>query len=182
MKNIIKLITEEIEEFDFLDTEKEQQNSKFNNILNSKSFTNRFINDVAFNFEDKIKFDKSNELSAVVNDEEIINGNESLDIDYDVDIKYLMNGKYLPLAIGIEGQGVPYELGSSYEQGDHMHPSYSNVWFENINWDEIKVKLYDKDGTLINEELLEGVDLNTKERFIRNFIEPLFTIDIEKQQ
>lgn len=177
MNDIIKIINEEIEAFNFLDHEKLIKEDKYNSILSTPKFTSNFINDVVNNFKTKIKFDKTDVLDSTINDEDIVEGDEPLNIEYTANIKYLMqDNKYITLGIGIDGENVTYKLGSSHDKGDYLTPSYSDVWFEYLNWDGITVKLFNKDFDVINDNLLANVDDQTAERFIMNFIAPYFSI------
>lgn len=172
-----RIINEAFEEFDYLNHDKLIKEEQFNSILTTPQFTKAFIGDVVSNFNSKIKFDKANILDASINDEDIVNGNEPLNVDFSVKIKYLAkDNKYIPLSISIEGENVNYNLRSNYDKGDYYTKSSSEIWFDNIEWDDIIVKLYNSDFDLINDNLLKDIDQTTAKRFILNFIAPYFSI------
>lgn len=176
--DIKRIINEAFEEFDFLNHDKLIKEEQVNSILTTPQFTKSFVNDVVNNFKSKIILDKTSTLDAgAVNDEDIVDGDEPLNIDYTTKFKYLAkDNKYIELAISIEGENISYKLGSEYDAGDYYTKPTSEVWFEYIEWDEINVSLYNRDFDLINDNLLKDLDKLTIKRFILNFINPYFTL------
>lgn len=175
-----RIINEAFEEFDFLNHDKLTKEEQFNSILSSEQFIKTFISEVINNFNSKIKFDNANILDASINDEDIVNGDEPLNIDFAAKIKYLAkDNKYVPLGISIEGENVDYNLGSNYDKGDYYTKSSSEIWFDNINWQDVIVKLYNSDFDIINDNILKDVDKETAKQFILKFIAPYFSIRIQ---
>lgn len=175
-----RILNEAFNEFDFLNNNKLIKEEQFNSILSSGQFIKAFINDVVNNFNSKIKFDNANILDASINDEDIVNGDEPLNIDFAAKIKYLAkDNKYVPLGISIEGENVDYNLGSNYDKGDYYTKSSSEIWFDNINWQDVIVKLYNSDFDIINDNILKDIDKETAKRFILKFIAPYFSIKIQ---
>ena len=174
-----RIINEAFEEFDFLNNDKLIKEEQFNSILSTPEFIKTFINDVVSNFNSKIKFGTINILDASINDEDIINSNEPLNIDFATKIKYLpKDNKYISLGISIEGENVDYNLGSNYDNGDYYTKSSSEIWFDNIEWRDVVVKLYNSDFDVLNDNVLKDADKETAKRFILKFIAPYFSIKL----
>ena len=174
--NIYRIIKEEIEEFDFLNINKVNEEELNNQLLNSKEFQTNLVNDIITNFDNQSKFREINVMYQQnnVDDLEIDEGgNTPLNLTYDLDITYVFNGKPIKLSVLLEGNNVRYEAEEFFDTGSYDTPPSTDFEFKKIDWDDIDLKIFTEDGDEINFDWLYK---NTKlyGNVVRSLIKPFF--------
>jgi hypothetical protein len=148
MKNLYKLINEEINGFDFLGIEKINKEANNKHVLDSREFQTQFINDVITSQSDKSKFPKISASISVVDNDTTFN-DVSKSVDIEVYLTYNYNGRDFGLTIFLSG-GVL----------DNEEPDYENF----------DIKIYTKSGDKLDISwVFSNGDL------IKKFIDSLFT-------
>ena len=156
-KEIIKILNEEIDRFDFLGMDVKEATDAKKNLVNSKDFKVNFVNDILENNRDSIKF------SEVVgskkdnnNPNDIFNVGNS-ELFYEIHMYYEFNGKEYELTLLLEGKNVITE------------PS--------IDWEDIDVTLvFDDTGEEVDIDWLKN-DENIYKEFIKSLIKSDFKED-----
>jgi len=171
-KDFIRIINEEIGEFDFLNNEKYLKEQEIIKILENPEFQKQFIIDSITKMRDKIKFDDF--TAQIYNDPEIQDQQHNdLNIEVNTDVVYNYNDNKEPIKFSLNfmGENVNYRTGYEHSQGDYHTPSATDVWYENINWFEIEPTLYTMEGDEIKFDAYKKAPNNIKELFIRSYIQ-----------
>lgn len=172
-KNVLKIINEEISNFDFLSNDQHEKDQEIVEVLREEQFQKKFIIDSITRMRDSIKI-KSSE-SSVSNDPEVRHDNfhNDLNIESNYIITYNYNQKPIELELTFEGNNIGYTTDYDYDSGSE----YLDSWYRSINWDQISVHLYTTDGEEVKFNALEKAPDSIYELFIRSYIES----DIEQQ-
>lgn len=172
-KDFIRIINEEINDFDFLSNElylKEQENIE---ILKNPEFQKQFIVDSITKMRDKIKFD---DFSAhISNDPDLYSDqhHDDMNLEVDVELQYLYGTAKEPIKFSLffAGDKIGYHTGYEYERGDYWTPSSGEAWYNSISWSDIDVNLYTPEGDEIKFIAFEKAPDNIQELFIRSYVE-----------
>jgi hypothetical protein len=177
-KDFIRIINEEIGEFDFLNNEKYLKEQETIKILENPEFQKQFIIDSITKMRDKIKF--NNFTTQIFNDPEIQDQQHNdLNIEVNAEITYSYNENNDPINFSLNfiGENVRYQTGYDYSHGDRDTPSATDVWYKNINWYEIEPTIYTLEGDDVEFTAFNKAPDNIKELFIRSYIQD--TIETE---
>jgi hypothetical protein len=182
-KHIIRLINEEIGDYDFIGLDKMNEEDSNNMLLNGKEFQTQFVFDVVNNFKNTIKLADVNASSS--NDEDLFkNGSETGDafnLEYDVDIIYNYLGKSIPLTLVFEGHNIQYGMGGYYNAGNYDMQPEGDAYFTYINWSDINLTVYDGDGGEVKMKWIRG-NKPLYDTFIKKFTEDIIKYDIQKRK
>lgn len=136
---MIKLINEEISDFDFLNNEKYNREKESVVLMGNEDFQKQFICDLLLNRNKKIK------IIDVVQSEFDGNweNNGYLSINYIVELSYTYDLQKEPAKFALEfkGDSVSFSLDGKQSYGDKQTPPVDEEWFNQINWNDIDVKL-----------------------------------------
>lgn len=174
-KDMLRIINEEIVNFDFLNNEqylKEEENIR---ILQNPKFQKQFIIDSITKMRDKIKI---NDVVAeyVTNDLNDLRGyHNDLNIDIQIELTYQsdLNNKLIDFSLGFLGNNISYTTDYSTSRGDYWTPTYTDLWYNGIDWNSINVNLYSNEGDEIKFVAFDNAPLNIQELFIRAYIEDI---------
>jgi hypothetical protein len=174
-KQIIRLINEEISNFDFLGLDEIKQEDSIESVLKSRDFQVRFVNDVLRNFNDGTIFKDKEEIEQSSNVEDLQpDGYEKLNVTYIIDFKYNYQGKDMPLSIIIEGNNVWYDLQVTNDPGDWYTPPSGEASLD-IDWNDFGVKImYDGEIEVELDWLYKNKELYKK--FVQMFIGNLVSV------
>jgi hypothetical protein len=150
-KSLIKIINETISDYNFLSMNEISEEENLKNIIKSKDFQIQFINDLINNFN-KTKFKDIDISYKEVKQDVIHNDSYSLSIEYTVEFKYSFDNVEYQFLMLLNGNGIN-----------------SN---DSIKWNNINIKLFDKNGNEININWLKN-NPRLYEVFIRSFVESL---------
>lgn len=171
-KDFIRIINEEIGEFDFLNNEQYLKEREIYEILQNPQFQKQFIIDSITKMRDKINFD--NFEGRVYNDPDIYDEyHTDMSLDVSAELSYTYDQSNNPIKFGVSfgGTNIGYETGSDESIGDYDTPSFSDTWYESIAWDEIDVKLYTIEGDKLEFTAFDNAPSNIQELFIRAYTE-----------
>jgi len=156
-KEIIKVINEEIDRFDYLSMDVKESADAKKDLLNSKDFKINFVNDILENNRNNIKF------SEVVgskkdnnNPNDIFNVGNS-ELFYEIHMFYDFMGNEYELTLLLEGKNIKTE--------------------PTIVWEDI-------DATLVLDDTGENIDidwLKTDEDIYKDFIKSLIEGDFDEE-
>ena len=171
-KDFIRIINEEVGEFDFLNNEKYQQEQEILKLLENPQFQKQFIIDSITKMRDKISFDDF--FARIYNDPDFQDQfHNDINLEVNAEIGYIYDPSKDPIKMTLtfNGTNIHYETDSEESSGDQHTPSYSDTSYKTIAWDEIDVNLYSIEGDEIEFVALKKAPNNIKELFIRSYIE-----------
>lgn len=175
-KDFIRIINEEIGEFDFLNNDKylaEQENIQ---LLQEEYFQKQFIIDSITRKKEKIRLSNENVEISYIDPELDDPSPNDLYVDYFADIDYNFDDSKEPIkfSIGFGGkENVKYGTEGYYDPGSYgrYDPPEGEQYISHIEWSAIPVSLYTREGDEIELKALEKEPLNIQELFIRSYLE-----------
>ena len=174
-KDFIKIINEEISEFDYLNNEQylaEQEDVKR---LQEEFFQRQFIMDSITRMKDKIELSDIDIGIGYIDPELGESPHNDLYIDYSANVNYKFNDTEEPVKFNISFgsfDNVDYTTQGYYNSGDFQHqPPEGEHYIESINWHEIPVSLYTLEGDEIEFKAFDKEPENIKELFVRTYLE-----------
>ena len=146
-KELIKIINEEISDFDFLNNDKQLNEIKDIELLNNIDFQKQFIVDFLLHPE---KFNV--DLVDTELEEELLNDEGLLTVKYHISITYKYDTNEEPINFDLifSSDGIPTN--------------------KEINWEKFTVDLFTTDGDEIKFKAFKSAPSNIKKIFIREFI------------
>ena len=158
-KNIIKMINEEINNFDFLGNDKHEMSMENIQLMENEDFQKQFIIDFLTGKSEKYQIIDSIEVKLIgdwENTENTDNENQ-LGVECNTDLEYTYDSTKQPISFSLS-----FESDSiSITDGD-------------VNWGDIDVTLFTPEGDEIKFTALENAPDNIRELFIREFINDAF--------
>lgn len=182
-KDFIKIINEEIKNFDFLSGDEFNKEQETIDLLQNEDLEKQFICDSLLNKSDKIKIVKILDSHISGDWEESPENANRLSLEYSLDIKYHYDSTKEPLkfnlsfqaddiSISVDGWYNPGKLGGTT---DMDYPSEGESWYNGFNWSDINVTLSTMEGDEVQFTAFEGAPPKIQTLFIReytqNFIE-----------
>jgi hypothetical protein len=176
-KDFIKIINEEISEFDFLGNEKYSKEQEIVDLLKNEDFQKQFICDSLLN-KNKIKttISESNIGGNWENDTEDAS---KLTLEYflNVEYKYDQNKDALKFGLDFYSDGITISKRDDYDKGrlggttdSDIAPS-GNEWFNEFDWSDINATLNTKEGDEIDFLAFKKAPPKIKMLFIREYTE-----------
>jgi hypothetical protein len=171
-KNLIKIINEEISEFDFLGNEAHSKEEEIINILKNEEFQKQFICDSLLNKKNKIKIDILDSRIDGNWDEEPENATKLI-IEYllKIDYKYDQTKEPIQFELNFYGDDVSIRKDEWYNKGNisnYIEPE-GDVWFSSFYWNEIKVILNTTEGDEIDFIAFKKAPVKIQTLFIREY-------------
>lgn len=170
-KDFIKIINEEISNFDFLGNDAHTKEMKVYDLLKNEDFQKQFICDSLIN-DKKIstKISDAN-IGGNWNDENATN----LTIDYFIDVKYLYDPNKEPIEFGIHfySENVGIDINVNNDNSDYNNSPTSDSYYTYIDWSDIDVTLFSTGGDRIVFKALSTAPSKIQVLFIRNYCEVL---------
>ena len=169
-KSIIKIINEEISDFDFLSNDKYTKDQESINLIRNEDFQKQFICDSLLKRKEKIKtldvvqshFDSNWEKNGY------------LGLDYIVELAYTYDVTKQPAKFGIQfvGERISFSLDGRQTPGDYHTPGTDEEWFKNIKWQDIDVNMFMIGESDDDVEFLafEHAPQRIQDLFVRDFI------------
>jgi len=175
-KKIIKLINEEISNFDFLGNDKHEILMESIELLENEDFQKQFIVDFLTGKSNKIQ---------IINAADIrINGDwdtysfddaKKISLEYNIDIKYSYHIKKEPIFFNLSFNSDNISISVDGEiSGDNIHePRSESAWFNYINWLDVDVDMFSMEGDQIEFTAFKKSPERIRELFIREFIKDI---------
>jgi hypothetical protein len=144
-KSLIKIINEEISDFDFLGNDKYNKDQEEFNLLKNEDFQKQFICDLLLKRKERVKTLQVAQSEFGSNWER----NGYLTVDYIIELAYTYDATKEPakFAIQLKGDRIQYNVKSDYNPGkwmgtmpDSTAPSGGD-WFDEIDWNAIDVSM-----------------------------------------
>jgi len=170
-KDFIKIINEEISNFDFLGNDANTKEEEAYDLLKNEDFQKQFICDSLINNKKiSTKISDAN-IGGNWDDEDATN----LTIDYFIDIEYKYDPNKEPIEFGIHfySEHVGIDIRNNNDNGDYNTTPTSDSYYTYINWSDIDVTLFSTGGDRIVFKALSAAPLKIQVLFIRNYCEVL---------
>jgi len=178
-KIFIRIINEEISNFDFLGNDQRQEEEEVMNLLKNEDFQKQFICDTLLRKKDKIKIDV---LDNFIRDDAggaFFSTPNSLNIEINLDVEYKYDQTKEPVKFGLtfDGNKVDINIDSDYDPGrwgattdDAVAPSGGD-WIDYVDWSDITVQLFTSEGDDIEFIAFNRAPEKIKNLFIREYCE-----------
>lgn len=168
-KEIIRIINEEISNFDFLGNEGYLKEQESLDLLQNEDFQKQFICDSLIS-SNKIKTNVIE--SNIGGDWEKLDNASKLILDYFISVEYKYDINKEAAVFDLEFTGnISINVGSHFELATYTIPPSSEAWFDAFNWSDIETKLYTKDGDVINFIAFQKAPPRIQTIFIRNYVD-----------
>lgn len=173
-KNFIRIINEEIKNFDFLNNDEQLKEQEGIDLLTNEDLQKQFICDSLLDRNNKLKniHVDTAKISGNWNDQDFDSA-DKISIEYSATIGYTYDSNEEPLEFTIKfnGDNIGIEVAGSNDTGDYYTPPAKDSWFKSINWYDINVSLFTKDGEEVEFLAFEHAPENIQVLFIREFLE-----------
>jgi len=183
-KDFIKIINEEIKNFDFLGNDEFLKEQEVTDLLQNEDLQKQFICDSLLNRKDKVKIVKITDSYIGGNwDEFNMEDADRLSLEYSLDMEYLYDSQKEPLKFNLYFQAdkIDISVGGWYDPGrfggttDTDYPSEGESWYSSFDWGDITVTLFTMDGDDVPFTAFDNAPPRIQTLFIReytqNFIE-----------
>jgi hypothetical protein len=178
-KKLIKIINEEVGQFDFLGNDKQSKEQEIIDLLQNEDFQKQFICDSLLERKNKIKTDVFD--SRIGGDWEEDNSEDAnkLSLDYflKVEYKYDQGKEPIKFDLSFYSDNITISKADDYDKGriggttdSDIAPSGS-AWFDGFNWNDINVDLNTTEGDEIDFLAFKHAPPRIKVLFIRQFVE-----------
>lgn len=184
-KDFIKIINEEIKNFDFLNSEDLIKEQDLAALLTNEDLQKQFICDSLLRRKDKITISRIVDSYITGNwDESSIEDADRMTVLYSLDIEYLYDSQKEPLKFNLhfEGDDIDISVDGWKDAGqwggtmaDAIEPS-GESWFDDFDWGNISVKVYTMDGDDVRFTAFDVAPPKIKTLFIREYVEKFVEI------
>lgn len=168
-KNIIDIIKEEVNDFDFLGNRKVLEDNDIINLLKNRDFQKQFICDTLLN-NDKIKTVDTISSNISGNWEDGNDGGK-MNIEFYQKLSYLYDKTKNPIEFNLDIDGTDISFHTTTINDDTTN--YSESKFTDIDWDSFNVTISTLDGDNIKFEELDSAPSNIRNLFIKENIKYL---------
>lgn len=181
-KDLIRIINEEISEFDFLGNDERQKEEEVFNILKNEDLQKQFICDKLLGRGNIKQIEVSDawlggDWEAPHYDLDSV---DKLNIEYDVKLTYTYDQSKPPIEFNVffKSDNIYVSMGGWYDPGRFGGTPDTDIeptgdrWFDSINYSDIDVTLFTTEGDEIEFTAFEKAPDEIKYLFIRDFIEP----------
>lgn len=174
-KNILRIIKEEVDNFNFLNGDDYQAHNEYLSLLKNTDFQKFFIESV---FRKSTDIEKNDEYLTDVtgNWNDSANETGTINFEYETDVTYKQSQNTEPVEfqILINAKDVSTYVNVDHDGGDRMTAPYTEGWFSSVEWGDMDVMLFSSDGDEIEFNEYDKLTDMDQEKFIRFFIEDFF--------
>lgn len=173
MSELVKIINEEISNFDFLGNDELLKEQETTDLLINEDLQKQFICDSLLNRNDKVKIVKIVESYITGNwDESTTEEANRLSLSYSLDMKYIYDAVKEPLDFNLTftTDKIDISVDGWQDSGDgYTTPPEGDSWYDGFDWNDIDVNIYTMDGDTINFIAFEKAPPKIQTLFIREF-------------
>lgn len=173
-KDFIRFINEELGEFDFLNNDKYTEENEINDILKEEFFQRQFIIDSITKKRDKITLSDEDVYVTKIEPDFQKDEHNDLTIEYSTDVEYIFNDKPMNFKLFFGGSNnVNYSTHSSSDSGNYYNEPQSTQYISSLDWSNIPVTLYNKDGDIIEFVGFDKETVEVQNLFIKSYLESI---------
>jgi hypothetical protein len=187
-KDFIRIINEEIKNFDFLGNEESAKEQEDIDLLQNEDLQKQFISDTLLNRKEKIKTLNIADGKMTGNwNEPNRDDADKLSLEYNITVQYKYDSVKEPLEfdLSFNGSNIGINISGSDDTGDYNTPPSNESWINSINWHEINVGLFTTDGDEIDFLAFKRAPQKIQDLFVREFLEDFISeranMDISQQ-
>jgi len=177
-KDFIKIIKEEISNFDFLGNDEFLKEQEVNDLLQNEDLQKQFICDSLLNQNGKVKIAEI-EDSYITGDWEELNNEDSgsITLEYSLNLNYIYDSSKEPLKFNLSfhADKIGISVGGWSDPGywagtmpDSVEPS-GESWYDGFDWNDIDVNLRTMEGDDVKFKAFESAPPKIQVLFIRQF-------------
>jgi len=178
-KDFVKIINEEISNFDFLGNDEFLKEQEVTDLLLNEDLQKQFICDSLLNRNDKIVVEITDNVISDDAGGAIFRTPNSLNIEINLNIKYKYDQTKEPInfSLGFNGDRIEITMDSDYNAGrygasvDDSEAPSGGDWIDYIDWDNIVVTLYTMNGDEIEFTAFEKAPEKIQTLFVREYCE-----------
>lgn len=176
----IKIISEEINNFDFLGNNEFLKEQETTDLLQNEDLQKQFICDSLLSKQDKVKIAKIADSYITGNWDELNKDDaDSVTLEYSLDMEYQYDIEKEPLKFNLSFQSDRIDISVSgwYDTGKWSGTMPDSVessgesWYDVFDWSDIDVKLYTMNGDEIKFLAFENAPPKIQTLFIREFVQ-----------
>jgi hypothetical protein len=171
-KEIIKIIKEEIEAYDYLNNDQYSKEQENINLLKNPEFQKEFICDSLLNNNTKIKI--KNVASAEIGGDWQNEPKDAnvLTLEYYLTVLYKYDPLKEPVELSLQFDGKNIGIGKmdDFTAGDNYTAPAGESWFNQFNWSDINVNLTTADGQDIDFIAFNKAPIRIQNLFIREYV------------
>lgn len=180
VKEIINIIAEEVEQFDFLGNDKRLKEQEVNDLLMNEELQKQFICDSLLGRNDKVKIVKIEDSYITGNwDETNIDDADRVSLEYSINMSYVYDSTKPPLEFNLHFSGDKIDISVDGwhdsgrwggTMGDAIEPS-GESWYDGFDWGDVQVNLYTENGDEIGFKAFQNAPPKIQELFIKHYIQ-----------
>lgn len=179
-KDFIKIINEEISNFDFLGNEAYLKEQESIDLLRNEDFQKQFICDSLLSINDRKKIERNNKIKTKVSDsrvggnwEDNFNDASFLTLEYYLEIEYRYDQTKEPIkfTLNFDSENIPINKSGYFDPGNQERAPEGEEHFSFFAWDAINVTLFTVDGDEIEFTAFNRAPHNIKILFIKEYTE-----------
>jgi len=168
-KYILKIINEEINNFDYLGNDAQQKEDELLNLLKTEEFQKQFICDILLRKNNiKRKVDYAN-----IGGDYEENEPSYLTLEYFIDFEYQydINKEPIKFTIDFDGNSIGVSVHTTDDAGSYHTQPHSESHYSDIEWHDINVTMHTIDGDEIDFIAFKKAPIKIQELFIRENVE-----------
>ena len=175
-KDFIKIIKEEINNFDFLNNDEYRKKQDINDLLMNEELQKQFICDSLLNRNNKIKINKIKDSFITGDwDEKDFNENGKLSLEYSIDMAYFYDSTKEPLIFDLyfHSDDIDVNVNGWNDAGNFgggVEPR-GEAWFDRFDWGDIDVTLINADGEDLDFKAFKNAPAKIQTLFIREYLQ-----------
>lgn len=193
-KDFIKIINEEIQNFDFLGNDDFLKEQEVIDLLQNEDLQKQFICDSLLNRKDKVKILKIQDSYVTGNwDESNFEDASYLSLEYSIDMEYIYDSQKEPLKFNLyfNGDKIDISVGGWSDPGrfggttDTDYPPEGESWYDGFDWRDINVTLFTMDGDDVQFTAFDNAPPRIQTLFIREFTQNFIeneTLELRTQE
>lgn len=190
IKKYIKIINEEISNFDFLGNEEYLKEQEVIDLMRNEDFQKQFICDSLLSIDDYKKTARNNKIKIKIIEarvggdwEEDFENASQLTLDYYLEIEYRYDESKDPVKFTLifDSESIEIRKGGYYTPAklggtpDTDREAEGEAYFSRINWGDIDVTMWTPDGDEIEFTAFKRAPSNIQTSFVREYCEDFIT-------
>lgn len=164
-KQIVKIINEEISDFDYLGNDAQVKEEELLNLLKNEDFQKQFICDILL----RKKNIKQKVTDARIGGDYEYDEPSYLTLEYFIDYEYQydINKEPIKFTIDFSSDNIGIDVHSDTDKGDYYTSPYTEKYYTYIDWSDISVDMFTPDGDEIEFNAFKKAPIKIQEIFIR---------------
>ena len=177
-KDFVKIIKEELQNFDFLGNDEFLKEQEVTDLLQDEDLQKQFICDALLQRKDKVNIAKIADSYLTGNWDEFNKEDaDRVSLEYSLDMEYVYDIEKEPLKFNLffVADKIDISVGGWYDPGryggttDTDYEAEGESWFDGFDWSDINVILYTMEGDEVPFPAFDNAPPKIQTLFIREF-------------